>query len=189
MKTTILMAIMLSLASISALADSEEKGSDSNLPRFFEVVATQIFRGGQPNDQGLIELAQMKMKTILDLRDEKDLIPIESAKVRKLGLNFISVPLSAWQAPKDSDIALILSALNKVELRPIFIHCQHGQDRTGLVVGLFRFFDQNVAASQAYAEMKSKGFHSILHALTNYFFLKTGLGFDEAVGFEKTNLN
>ena len=44
---------------------------------------------------------------------------------------------------------------------PIFLHCLHGKDRTGLMVAIFRMARQGWSFDKAYTEMKLCGFHSI----------------------------
>ncbi len=56
----------------------------------------------------------------------------------------------------------------------IYVHCRHGQDRTGLVVGLERVFVEGWDPADAYAEMLSHGFHTYFLGLKEYFFTQTG---------------
>lgn len=157
--------LLVTLMSLNAVAAPVE-----DLPRFFEVDHGQIYRGAQPTEIGLIKLRQLGIKTILDLRNE-DPVQIDQEKkiADSLGLKFISVPLSGFFAPKELDMARIHNVLNTTSLKPIFIHCQHGQDRTGLVVALHRIFSENVSAVDAKAEMLHFGFHQFLLGLNHYF--------------------
>ncbi len=56
----------------------------------------------------------------------------------------------------------------------VYVHCRHGQDRTGLVVGLERVFIEGWDPADAYAEMLSYGFHTYFLGLKEYFFTQTG---------------
>jgi protein tyrosine/serine phosphatase len=58
--------------------------------------------------------------------------------------------------------------------RPIFVHCQHGEDRTGLIVGLYRVETEHWSPAAAYREMIAKGFHKILFFLNHYYEERTG---------------
>ena len=49
-----------------------------------------------------------------------------------------------------------------------FVHCSHGQDRTGLLVGLYRL-KQGWAKTNAYTEMLTNGFHPALHGLHEFW--------------------
>jgi protein tyrosine/serine phosphatase len=56
----------------------------------------------------------------------------------------------------------------------IYVHCKHGQDRTGLVVGLERVLNEKWAPAAAHAEMVRLGFHTSFLGLNEYFEKKTG---------------
>jgi protein tyrosine/serine phosphatase len=84
--------------------------------------------------------------------------------------------MSGYVAPNDQDVALIENKLlTDPSLRPAFVHCQHGRDRTGVVIALHRVFREQPAWSpkQAYDEMLAYGFQTSLHELLNYYFEKT----------------
>lgn len=47
----------------------------------------------------------------------------------------------------------------------VLVHCTHGQDRTGLVVGIYRLEHDGWYKERAYDEMLAMGFHPELHGL------------------------
>lgn len=47
----------------------------------------------------------------------------------------------------------------------VLIHCTHGQDRTGLVIGRYRVLHDGWSKDAAYDEMIKYGFHPELHGL------------------------
>jgi tyrosine-protein phosphatase SIW14 len=57
---------------------------------------------------------------------------------------------------------------------PIFVHCQHGQDRTGVIVALYRIFYEQWTPQAAHDEMMNMGFHPELVPLNHYFEIKSG---------------
>jgi tyrosine-protein phosphatase SIW14 len=144
--------------------------SVEDLPRFHEVDQNQIYRGAQPTENGFVKLRQLGIKTVLDLRNEDpSQIAQEKSLVESLGMRFISVPLSGFFSPKVLDMARIHNVMSSQALKPIFVHCQHGQDRTGLVVALHRIFSENIPVFDAKAEMIQLGFNQILFGLNHYF--------------------
>lgn len=174
MKTILVFAgVFILLGGESTFAMGAPKPPE-DLLRFSEVVPGHIYRGAQPTDQGFKDLAKYNIKTVINLREEADVIAHEKPLVESLGMNFISVPLSGFFRPSDKNISSIEQALNNPDLQPIFIHCQHGQDRTGLAIGLFRVFTQKVSAPNSYQEMLDLGFHPLLVGLETYFEDKTG---------------
>ncbi len=56
----------------------------------------------------------------------------------------------------------VLQIMNDPNSQPVYIHCAHGADRTGLVVALYRVIDQQMPASEAYREMYDDG-HGFWH--------------------------
>ena len=51
----------------------------------------------------------------------------------------------------------------------VLVHCTHGQDRTGLVVGVFRIEKDGWTKADAYKEMTKLGFHPELHGLHEFW--------------------
>jgi protein tyrosine/serine phosphatase len=47
----------------------------------------------------------------------------------------------------------------------VLVHCTHGWDRTGLVIGRERVLFEQWDKDRAYAEMLARGFHPYLHGL------------------------
>jgi protein tyrosine/serine phosphatase len=45
------------------------------------------------------------------------------------------------------------------------VHCTHGQDRTGLVIGRYRVSQLGWSKARAFSEMRAHGFHTELHGL------------------------
>lgn len=45
------------------------------------------------------------------------------------------------------------------------VHCTHGQDRTGYVIGIYRVIHYRWSKARAYAEMRAHHFHPELHGL------------------------
>jgi protein tyrosine/serine phosphatase len=148
--------------------------NEADLPHFYEVVKGELYRGAQPTTQGLQALHDAGVKTILNLRNERDLITQEKKVVESIGMTYISVPLSGFFKPADADMDKIEALLNDPQARPLFVHCQHGKDRTGLAYGLYRIFTQGWTPQAAHDEMVSLGFNTLLFGLEEYFDEKTG---------------
>ena len=146
----------------------------NDISAFHEVVQDEIYRGAQPTDAGISQLKKAGFKTVLNLRNDSVQSIAESKAVKNLGLTYQHVPMSSFFAPSDADMNSIQVMLNRTDLQPLFVHCKHGEDRTGLVVGLYRVFSQGYSPEAAYSEMLNLGFHSFLFGLKEYFEEKTG---------------
>lgn len=147
-----------------------------HVPNFHTVVPGRIYRGGQPTDHGLEQLARVKIQTILSLNNSKKETAREKVLVERLGMRFISVPLHPSVSPSDQDMRYIDSVLQDVSLQPLFVHCRAGKDRTGLVIGLYRVFRGHWSGEEAFQEMLRYGFDSKYFHLMNYFDLAVDAG-------------
>jgi protein tyrosine/serine phosphatase len=139
-----------------------------------ELVDSGIYRGPRPTYDTLVQLQSMGVNTIVDLENTQSAIDQESAWAQQLGMNFISEPMSGFWTPDDSEVDQIESILADPSQGPMFVHCQHGQDRTGLIIGLYRVFSEGWDPGTAHQEMVDKGFHTILWFLNHYYEDKTG---------------
>jgi protein tyrosine/serine phosphatase len=136
----------------------------------FIVVTPQILRGAQPvSAADYDELTEHGVRTLLDLRQEKDVIARERDEAIRRGWEFVSIPMSPFTSPSDAQVIEALRTITDPRLQPVFVHCQHGKDRTGLVIGLYRELDQGWTQERAYTEMREIGFNPILLGLDWYF--------------------
>ena len=113
------------------LAAAEPNG----LPNFHQV-NERIYRGAQPTVEGFQALAEMGIKTIVDLRREAGQARREQQVVEALGMKFLSVPMTL-SAPTDEQISRVMQELNS-NAGPVFVHCHGGRDRTGTVIACYR---------------------------------------------------
>jgi tyrosine-protein phosphatase SIW14 len=140
----------------------------------FREVTPDIYRGALPETQGMEQLKAFGIKTDLNIDLDSNASDLEAADAVKLGINYIYRPLSGFWAPSDQQVNDILAIMNDPSNYPIFVHCLHGQDRTGLVVGLYRINTQGWSPADAYQEMLADGFHRSLIFLNHYFERRTG---------------
>ena len=105
---------------------------------------------------------ELHIKTILDLETNNRLIEFERKAADKNGVTFISIKLpSSIFKPSDERMKQIMAILKDPGNYPLYVHDRHGEDRTGLVIGLYRHLVEGMPAEKAYQEMKQLGFHSI----------------------------
>jgi protein tyrosine/serine phosphatase len=129
----------------------------NDLPNFSQVNA-KLYRGAQPTEEGVKKLAQMGVKTIIDLRGADEKAKREETWARNAGLKFINVPLNNLFGPKDAKIAEIEKLINAPENQPVFVHCKRGADRTGTVIAVYRITYEDWTAERADDEAKKFGF-------------------------------
>jgi protein tyrosine/serine phosphatase len=130
--------------------------------KHFSQVAPWLYRGGQPDGRAMQLMAsELGVKTVISLRWNPRAIAAEEALLKQHGLAFHSIPLNYWDLPGAEIINRFFSLLDDSTGHPIFLHCVHGSDRTGLLVAYYRIARQNWTADAAYSEMRQHGFHRV----------------------------
>jgi hypothetical protein len=119
----------------------------------FDQVSADVYRGSQPNAKQLKAIVDFyHIKTVIKLNSWLDFEP------RLEGVGLIRYPLNAGITPSADKIQLILQSIDKAE-KPVYIHCSQGEDRTGLIVGLYRRNYLKMSTEDAYRDMAAHGFH------------------------------
>jgi tyrosine-protein phosphatase SIW14 len=139
------------------------------LPRFC-VVDAALMRGGQPSESGLKELRDKGIKTIINLRHNDTTVKDEGKEAEKLGLNYVSIPLDGIHKPSAAAIEQFLKVAQDPKAQPVFVHCEHGEDRTGVMVAIYRQEACKWKADMAYQEALFNGFHPAYYWLTDAVF-------------------
>jgi protein tyrosine/serine phosphatase len=103
----------------------------------FDRVDGRVYRGGQPTDEGFRYLAQIGVKTVIDLQEDDSRARAERKTVTAAGMNYVNVPMTGLTPPTDADIVKILALLENPSTGAIFVHCHRGADRTGAVIAAY----------------------------------------------------
>ena len=157
-------ALTASLTVASAWASSQNE----NLPNF-QKVDDHVFRGAQPTDSGFKDLAQLGIKTIIDLRDVGEHSQANEEKVvTDLGMRYVSIPMQGMSTPKISQVAAVLALLNDTASGPVFVHCKRGADRTGTVIAVYRIAHYSWDNKKALSEAKSYGMSMFERAMQHF---------------------
>ncbi|HXR33277.1 MAG TPA: tyrosine-protein phosphatase [Verrucomicrobiae bacterium] len=127
-------------------------------------VSDQLFRGAQPALSSLAQLKTLGVTTIVDLRLEAPQTrENERHQAESLGLRFVHIPVGGFSNPTSAQLAQFFSLLRETPPQKIFVHCEFGEDRTGVFIASYRIAFQHWTAGQALAEMYAFGFHSHWH--------------------------
>jgi protein tyrosine phosphatase (PTP) superfamily phosphohydrolase (DUF442 family) len=134
------------------------------LPNFYKV-SDNLYRGAQPTAEGMRQLKKLGIKTVVNLR----LLHSDRDEIGDTELTYKHIPMTALN-PKTSDVVRFLQIVTDSNCTPVFVHCQHGSDRTGMMCALYRIAVQGWSKDQAIKEMTKGGFgfHSIWKNLVNY---------------------
>jgi protein tyrosine/serine phosphatase len=135
----------------------------------FQKVEDGIYRGGQPTSKdSWAYLKSLGIKTVIKLDLAAEGSDEEAGTLDMAVVDASGPPSNAsdfLKAPKPEKIKLALDKLKNKSLRPVYVHCLHGEDRTGLIVGLYRVLNNGYTKEQAFKEMLDNGFHTSLHGL------------------------
>jgi protein tyrosine phosphatase (PTP) superfamily phosphohydrolase (DUF442 family) len=133
----------------------------SGVPNLGEVTPT-LYRGAQPTPQGFQKLAEMGISIVVDLRERGR--EIERQQATKLGMRFVAIPWNCFH-PEDADMARFLKLLRHNHSKKVFVHCQTGDDRTGMMIAVYRMAEEGWTAEEAMKEMEAYGFTSSHHLI------------------------
>lgn len=149
--------------------------SSNPTANFFAVDDGMVYRGSRPTQEGIAQLAEMKVHTILNLEDNNGAIKQEIEWANSMGINEVVAEMTGTSAPDSDTVTLALDTLGDPRNMPVYVHCAKGMDRTGAIIALHRIFNQGWEARDAEAEMETHGYNNALLAMKDFFEQKAGL--------------
>jgi protein tyrosine/serine phosphatase len=128
-------------------------------------VNDHLYRGAQPGEAGYAALKDMGIKTVICLRQFHG----DDKACAQCGLKYVPIPMVTWDADDDK-LVTFLKTVRDPGNYPVFIHCQHGSDRTGTCVAIYRMVVEGWTKDQAIDEMThgGYGFHPLWQNLVAY---------------------
>ena len=128
-------------------------------------VSETLYRSAQPTAEGFRQLRAMGIKTVVNLRSFHS----DRDELGDTDLDYEHITMKAWHA-EEKEVVRFLKIATDPERQPVFVHCQHGSDRTGLMVALYRVAVQGWTKDDALAEMTEGpfGFHKVFQNLVDY---------------------
>jgi len=141
----------------------------------FGRINDNYYRGAQPDRRDYSDLAALGIRTVIDL--QRDGREDEQASVERAGMKFYRIPLTTLEQPPDAAVAQFLMLVNDTANQPVFVHCQGGRHRTGVMTAVYRMTHDGWTADQAYSEMKQYRFEGFPRhpALKNFVYSYYGL--------------
>ena len=151
------------LSAKATLWTSAEKLRIAGVPNAGKVTE-QLYRGAQPHLSSLVQLKEMGITTIVDLRaEDTGMREQEKKEAERLGIHFVSIPEGGWSNPTNDEIAQFLSLFEGNSKEKVFVHCHFGQDRSGVFVATYRMAIQKWPPEEAIKEMYYFGFNGFWH--------------------------
>jgi protein tyrosine/serine phosphatase len=176
------LAILALLVAAAALAEEPKATAPAREPltprndipglKNYAKVSDALHRGQQPTAEGFAELKKMGVKTVVNLRSFNS----DRDELEGLGLQYVHIYCKAWH-PEDEDVVKFLQVVSDPKNQPVFVHCQHGADRTGMMVASYRIVEQGWSVEDAAKELDRFGFHTLWTDIAKYLkdFNKTRL--------------
>jgi protein tyrosine/serine phosphatase len=145
---------------IKAAKTTTASKSKEDLPNFHEVHPF-LYRGGEPTEKGLEELKKIGVSTLIDLRAPSERKSDEPEQAKKLGLKYINLVMDS-HAPTEDQVEKMMRTIDEAKKandagekdRKVFLHCAHGSDRTGCMVGIWRVSRDGWDYPTTYQEMR-----------------------------------
>ena len=136
----------------------------TSIPNFHKV-SDDLYRGAQPTKDGMKELEKFGIKTVVNLRS----LHSDKDELENTQLNYTHIKMTPLD-PEMDDIILFLDIITDSNNTPVFVHCQHGADRTGVMCAIYRVIEQGWTKEYAVEEMTKGGFgfHSAWNNLADY---------------------
>lgn len=142
-----ILALTIGLLFSFSYAPLLAKSSD-DLPLFMPV-NDWLYRGGQPKEEGFKKLKQKGVRTVVNFRDEKKWVEWERKKVEGLGMKYVSLPWNIMRSAKPELLDQFFKVLDKRRNRPVFFHCEHGRDRSGVMTTLALMHYEKLSEEEA----------------------------------------
>jgi hypothetical protein len=138
-------------------------------------VAPGIYRGPAPETAAdFRQIRDLGVRTVLDLRKFRRRKMDDTCRcARAHGMGYVRAPVS-FRPQRDCSPERALRLLTSPHLQPVYIHCELGRDRSGLIIGLYRVRYEGWSPCDAYAEMQQLGFNERLRGLDRYFWERHG---------------
>ena len=133
----------------------------------FGRMSDAVFRGAQPDAAGMENLKRLGVKSIVNLRMEGDAWKEEATLASAHGILYTNVPLRGFGRPTDEQMGRVLALIESMP-GPVFIHCQHGCDRTGTVVACYRMKHDGWTTEKAMDEARRYGLSRFERGMRRY---------------------
>ncbi len=133
----------------------------------FGRVNERLYRGAQPDELGIQNLKRLSIKMIINLRMPKDALKAEQDQANASGIIYTNLPLAGIGRPTDAQIAKIL-AIIEASTSPVFIHCEHGCDRTGTIIACYRIKHDQWSVAAALMEAREYGMSKLERGMRSF---------------------
>jgi len=136
---------------------------------YVAIINPELYRGAYPVEN-LPALKDLGIKTIINFRYME--IHSYEEEAEAAGFQYHWMPINPGVPPDEKFIGRFFEIINNPENQPVYIHCNMGIDRTGLMSGIYRIEHDGWNNERAVREMEYFGHNELWHdleeALKNY---------------------
>ena len=149
-------ALVLSLSAVS-FGKGNPKFPSIKIKNFGQM-DDRFYRGARPQNEDFKALANLGVKTIIDLTDNSR--AAEQPAAEAAGLRYINIPMEDKSYPSMEQVNQFLKVVDDPSTGKFFVHCAGGRHRTGVMGAVYRFTHDHWNLDQALAEMDQYEFGS-----------------------------
>ena len=123
-------------------------------------IGKQMYRENQPSPKRIKKLADMGIKTIINLRgeSEKGYYLLEKEACKTYGITLVDFRMYSRDTPKVDAINGIKEIFETIQY-PALMHCKSGADRTGIAGVLYKHFNLGEPIDKAMEQLGLKYLH------------------------------
>jgi len=157
--------LLLALAALPAIWLGREVWNVLGGQNLHAVIPGKIYRGRQPSPREFERLIERQgIRTVVNLRGCCNPYPWyldEARTLQKHGVCQEDVCFSAVHLPSAHELRLLVEVLDRAEY-PIFFHCRHGADRTGLASAVTLLLQDGVPYAEARRQLSPRDRKSVV---------------------------
>src|SRR5437763_8537532 len=150
------LALVLSLSAVS-FGKGNPKFPNIKIKNFGQM-DDRFYRGARPQNEDFKALANLGVKTIIDLTDNSR--QYEQPAAEAAGLRYINIAMEDKSYPSMEQVKQFLKVVDDPSTGKFFVHCAGGRHRTGVMGAVYRFTHDHWNLDQALAEMDQYEFGS-----------------------------
>ncbi len=136
-------------------------------------LSDKVWRSAQPAPHQIRRFAKAGVRTIVNLRGERDCGSywLERRTCRRLGIKLVNYQVRSRAAPTREELRGAARLFEEIEY-PALMHCKSGADRAGLMSVLYRYLHEGVPLEEAKKELSFKygHFRQAHTGILDYFF-------------------
>lgn len=134
----------------------------------FYQISEHMFRSEQPTAELIPQLKAHHINVVVNLRSinaDLDILPSPDFKL-------VHLPIHIWAMSRE-DLLQVMRQIQQAKAldQKVLIHCDHGSDRTGASIAMYRIIFENRKIEDALSEMKYGGydFHTVWMHIAKIF--------------------